>query len=191
MNTHPLTRRAGFRLVIAGAAATLPLRESFAQAAPAQRPAPKDWYAMVQQHHGMLANAFKVLLAPNDESYEKRDLQLRTVDQLLAAHSFAEEMALYPALAQAGLADAERFYLVEGRLKVMRARLAQVAREQHTGTAWREPAQALQQALLEHAQEEEADEFAKLRDRLDPKENRWLGDEYARRFSSVIPTRRR
>lgn len=190
MNIHPLTRRDGFLLMIAGAAATWPLQPALAQEAPAAG-RPRDWYAMVRQHHGMLTKAFEVLLAPNDESYEQRNLQFRTLDQLMAAHSLAEEMALYPALAQAGLADAEKFYQVEGRLKVMRARLAQVLREQRSGTAWREPAQALQQALLEHAREEETDDFARLRDQLGPRENLWLGDEYARRFASVIPTRRR
>lgn len=176
-----LSRREGLLI----GAALLASRRALAQAVLGRR----DWFSMIQQHHGLIARSFEELLARNDSSYEQRDLQMRTLDQVLKAHSLAEQTVIYPAMARAGmLGEAEKLYLEEAHFKIDKAQLELITRGRRGGRDWREPARALRDAVLRHArQDEEQRLFPELRRRLDAQQNQLLTELYPREFSTVVP----
>lgn len=186
-----IKRRDGLVLALGSAAAGL-LAGSAAWAQPA-RGRPRDWLVLVRQHHRLIARSFDELLAPNDASYERRNLQLRNVDQLLTAHSLAEETVLYPALAMEGLqSEAEKLYMEEAHFKIGLARLELATAGRRQGRDWVAPARALRDAVLQHAREDEEDRlFPELRRRLTAERNRALAAAYTREFSRVIPATQR
>lgn len=184
---HELTRRDGLVLTLGTTfAALLPTSAALAQQRPRRR---GDWLATIRQHHRLIARAFDELLAPNERSFERRNLQLRNLDQLLTAHSMAEETVIYPALALAGMqSEAESLYRDEAHVKIGLARVELAAPGPRGQRDWAEPARALRDAVLRHATEdEEARLFPELHRRLDAAGNRRLSDAYTREFSRVIP----
>lgn len=184
-----LTRRRGLQFAAATAAGlALPLREALAQAA-----ANDDWLAMVRQHHGLIERAFDELIDLNERDYERVDLQVRTLEHLVNAHSLAEETVLYPALARAGMeAAARELYLDEAHVDILKARLTLATRVRDRNADWRGTARQLRQDLLAHAkQDEEQRHFPQLARSLDARQNKLLAQLYAAHFASVMPVRPR
>lgn len=173
-------------LVLAGAGALLPAARAQAQPTAPSRP---DWLAVVRRHHDLVERAFQVLLAPNDSQWERLGLQLRSLDQLLAAHSLAEETAIYPRMALAGLQEAaEHLYADEAHFKIEKMRLEVALRARQEEKGWRDSAIALRDAVLRHArQDEEQRLFPQLHGKLDGAANRQLTQAYNREFGRVLP----
>jgi hypothetical protein len=185
----PSARRRGLLAAAAAAAALVPLRQAVAQAAAGGG----DWLAMVRQHHDLLDRSFKELLSPNDQPWERRRLQLRTVNQLINAHSLAEEAVVYPALARAGMrAEAEQMYMAEAHVKMAKSHLQAMLRQKQSDAGWRGQARELRDMVLRHAREDEEKRlFAQLHRQLGADGNRALGDLYAEQFAAVQPRRPR
>lgn len=184
---HHLNRRDSLALALA---ATVPALVPLSAQAQQQGSRPRgDWLAVIRQHHRLIERSFTELLARDDAPFERRNLQLRNLDQLLTAHSLAEETVVYPALALAGLQkEAEHLYMDEAHAKIGLARVELVAPGRRGERDWVEPARALRDAVLRHATEdEEARLFPELHKRLDTAGNRRLSQAYAREFSRVIP----
>ena len=175
-------------LVLALAATLSPALPAIAQTQP-RRGARGDWLAMVRQHHRLIERSFDELLERNDAPYERRILQLRNLDQILTAHSLAEETAIYPALALAGLEqEAEHLYQDEAHAKIALARVELAAPGPRGERDWVAPARALREMVLRHATEDEEGRlFPELHRRLGAAENRRLADAYTREFGRVIP----
>lgn len=169
-------------LLLAGAAALLPLREAAAQAAAGGG----DWLQMVQAQHAVLARSFDRLLAATEATYTLRDQLVHALAYQLTAHAVAEENVLYPAIAMAGLgAEADRLYLDQAHAKVMNAQLEMQSRLKDKGN-WQEAARVLQAAVLQHANEdEEARLYPQLQARLAPAENALLTQNYLREWRTV------
>jgi hemerythrin superfamily protein len=175
------------RVLIGSAAALLPLQQAVAQTAAAKG----DWLAMIQTHHAMIAKSFEQLLASTGRTYLQRDRLIALIGYQLTAHSVAEENVIYPALAMAGMTtDSDKLYLDQSHAKVMNAQMELAARTTREGTAWMEPAKALQAAVLKHAKEDEEGRlYPQLRQKLSPEQNAMLTAGYQREFSSVRPRR--
>lgn len=186
----PTLNRRDWLAVSAAAAAMLKLRVVAAQTAAGGG----DWLAMIEQHHRLIARSFEELLSPNEAPWEQRDLQLRTLHQVLKAHQLAEEHVVYPAAVRAGLqAQAQRLYQQEADAKVIASqlRLQTASQSQAKDPAWRETAGKLRDAVLQHAtQEEEQTVYPDLKRRLDAAQNQRLTQLYPLEFSSVTPVRR-
>ena len=162
------------------------------QRALAQAAAPtRDWFALIRQQHQQISHAFDVLLARDDQPWEQRSTQLRTVSQLLNAHQEAEENVVYPALTRVGLASqADHLYKEEADIKVLRAQLVLLASNKGAPREWTDVAHQLQKAVLEHAlKDEEKDVLPQLHDKLDAGQNRFLSVMYPREFATVVPPR--
>ena len=174
-------------LVLAGAAALLPLRESVAQTAAAGG----DWFAMIQAHHALVARSFDQLLATGDKStFLARDRMVRLIGYQLTAHSVAEENVIYPAIARAGMVtESDKLYLDQAHAKVMQSQLELQSRIQEEGT-WVQAARTLQAAVLQHAKgDEEGRLYPQLRAKTSASENAMLTALYRREFDSVKPLR--
>jgi hypothetical protein len=181
--TNTLRRRA---LIAGGAAmatALMPLRESVAQTAAARG----DWLAMIKAHHVLIARSFEQLLGNDRRTYLQRDRLVRLIGYQLTAHSVAEENVIYPALARAGMVtESDKLYLDQAHAKVMNAQMELATLARRESDEWRAPAQALQQAVLRHAQgDEEGNYYPKLHQQLDAATNALLTAGYQREFSSV------
>ncbi len=171
------------RLVIAGAAAALlPMREAIAQVRGGG-----DWLPMVRAHHQLIARSLQELVASTDRNFLQRDRLVRTVGYQLSAHSLAEENAIYPALAMAGMKTAsDRLYLDQGHAKVINAQLDLAVRLNREGRDWTEHAQALLASVMRHVvEDEERDLFPQLHRRLNAQQNAVIGQTYAREFDLV------
>lgn len=88
------------------------------------------------------------------------------------------------------VSESDKLYLDQAHAKVMDAEVnMQAMMSLPAGsTDWMSKAKALQTAVLRHAKEdEEANLFPKLRDKLDARMNAALTSEYAKQFASVKP----
>ena len=173
------------RLLVASAAALVPMQQAVAQTAAARG----DWLAMIQAHHAMIAKSFDALIASQSRTYLQRDRLIAAIGYQLTAHSVAEENVIYPALAMAGMTtDSDKLYLDQAHAKVMNAQLELAARANREGDAWLAPAKALQTAVLTHAKEdEEARLYPQLKQKLSAEQNAMLTAGYMREFASVRP----
>lgn len=183
MNDTVLLPRRQWLAAAAATAAMLNLRQAIA----ATSPATGDWLGMVKAHHQLVARTFDRILQSGGKTFLKRDLLQRTLSYELTAHSVAEENVLYPAMARNGLvSESDRLYLDQAHAKVMNAELELVAEKDES--AWFDRVRALQAAVLKHAREdEEANLYPKLRDKLDAASNVRLATLYQREFASVKP----
>ena len=176
----PDTNRRSLLVGAAASAALLPFRTAVAQT----EAAGGDWMAMVKTHHAMIAKSFDDLLAgtPTMAALKKLAYQL-------TAHSVAEENVLYPALASNGMmSESDKLYLDQAHAKVGNAEIDMSAMKGADKAALTDKIRTLQAAVLKHAKEdEEADLFPKLKDKLDAKQNAMLTAQYKQQFASVKP----
>lgn len=170
------------RVVLATAAALLPMRQAVAQTAAAGG----DWLAMIKAHHELVAKTFDKILASGKSTYLSRENMVKTLGYELTAHSVGEENVIYPALAMSGLvSESDKLYLDQAHAKVMNAQLEMQAQLKDKGN-WMDATRQLQAAVLRHAKEdEEGSLYPQLRAKLDPAMNAMLGAKYQREFGSV------
>ncbi|MFA7586073.1 MAG: hemerythrin domain-containing protein [Novosphingobium sp.] len=119
-----------------------------------------DWLANVILHHRhierLLANARAATTAMDRED------ALKLLARHLTAHSMAEEVVLYPALAHHGeKAAAGEAYQEEAMTKIQMAALANL---DPMAPDWLEKLDAIREAVLHHVYEEEATWYPRLRE---------------------------
>ena len=124
---------------------------------------PDEVVAFLKAQHNLIEDMFdEVLLASDPEAREKPFAALR---QLLAAHETAEEMLVHPRVRrEADAGDA----IVDARLKEehdAKELLSQIEKLDITSQHFIDELTTLRQAVLEHAENEEIDEFPYLEDR--------------------------
>jgi len=160
-----------------------PHSKPLAQTAASER----DWLAIVKTHHAAIAKAFDELLATGMKSGAPRESALKKLAYQLTAHAVAEENVLYPALAMHGMtSESDKLYMDQAHAKVMNAEVDLAAMSDKQGNAWLDKAKALQAAVLKHAKEdEEANLYPKLKQKLDAKQNAMLTAEYQHQYASV------
>ena len=129
---------------------------------------PDEVVAFLKAQHNLIEDMFdEVLLASDPEAREKPFAALR---QLLAAHETAEEMLVHPRVRRE--ADAGNA-IVDARLKEehdAKELLSQIEKLDITSQHFIDELTTLRQAVLEHAENEEIDEFPYLETGLDVNE---------------------
>jgi hemerythrin superfamily protein len=129
---------------------------------------PDEVVAFLKAQHNLIEDMFdEVLLASDPEAREKPFAALR---QLLAAHETAEEMLVHPRVRRE--ADAGNA-IVDARLKEehdAKELLSQIEKLDITSQHFIDELTTLRQAVLEHAENEEIDEFPYLETGLDANE---------------------
>jgi Hemerythrin HHE cation binding domain len=122
---------------------------------------------LLDQHETIRTLFAETLAAPDAETQEERFTRLRT---LLAVHETAEEMMVHPRVRrkiEGGDAVVDARLDEEHRAKEA---LAELENMQFNTAAFAKALIHLQQAVLEHAEKEEIDEFPLLKEHLDADE---------------------
>jgi len=147
---------------------------------------PQDVIAFLKAQHAFIEDMFdEVLYASHPKAREKAFMELR---QLLAVHETAEEMVVHPrARREVDAGDA----VVDARLKeehhakeeLSRIENLDISSQQFIGELIK-----LRDAVLDHAEHEENEEFPKLQRELDADEQKRLGSA-VRAVEAIAPTR--
>lgn len=135
---------------------------------------PKEVVKFLTAQHDLIKDMFDEVLHASEA--DARQTAFRDLRQLLAVHETAEEMVVHPRARREG-GDA----VVEARLREERAAKEQLSKIEQLDIASREFIEELvklQQAVLEHAEREEREEFSKLQEEL--------GDEERRRMTKAV-----
>jgi len=117
-----------------------------------------DWLARVLEQHQLIETLF--IEARMAEPGADRVKAMKHLGQLLTAHSMAEEVVLYQAIARLGdKGDATMAYEEQSMAKVEMAALERLDPE---SDAWLDQLETIRKAVALHVYEEESDWFPKL-----------------------------
>jgi hemerythrin superfamily protein len=146
---------------------------------------PDDVVAFLKAQHNLIEDMFdEVLHATDPQAREKPFAALR---QLLAVHETAEEMVVHPRVRKEDKAgDA----IVEARLKEehdAKELLSEIEKLDITSQQFIEEVTKLREAVLEHAQQEEIDEFPVLEREVDANDLKRMGAA-VRASEAIAPT---
>ena len=146
---------------------------------------PDEVVAFLKAQHNLIEDMFdEVLLASDPEAREKPFAALR---QLLAVHETAEEMLVHPrARREADAGDA----VVDARLKEeheAKELLSQIEKLDITSQQFIDELTKLREAVLDHAEHEERDEFPYLEKGLDADDLKRMGTA-VRAAEAIAPT---
>jgi len=118
-----------------------------------------DWLSLVLDHHDEIRAAFGACKAAKSAS--DRTAAMEQLAVVLNGHSLAEEVVLYPALAQAGeKAHAAHAYAEQTTAKMQMAELENIAPSK---PEWMDKLEHIEGAVLTHMFEEESGWFLELK----------------------------
>lgn len=146
------------------AAVTPPVsEEKRAEATRAARAAaePGDWLSTALDHHDRIREAFAA--CKTAQAASQRSAAMKELALVLNGHSLAEEIVLYPALAQAGeKMHAGHAYTEQTTAKMQMAELENIA---PSTPEWKDKLGHIEGAVLTHIFEEESSWFLKLKEK--------------------------
>jgi len=120
-----------------------------------------DWLSMALDHHEQIRAAFQA--CKTAETAADRVAAQKALALVLTGHSLAEEVVLYPALAQAGeKTQAGHAYTEQTTAKMQMAELENIA---PSTPEWKDKLEHIEGAVLTHMFEEESSWFLKLKDK--------------------------
>ena len=135
-----------------------------------------DWLSMALDHHDRIRAAFA--RCRDAEAADDRRAAMKDLALVLNGHSLAEEVVLYPALAQAGeKMHAGHAYTEQTTAKMQMAELENIA---PSTPEWKDKLEHIEGAVLTHMYEEESSWFLKLHDESVRQEH--LTDRYREEF---------
>lgn len=122
---------------------------------------PGDWLSLALDHHDQIRDCFAA--CRRAESAEARVAAMKELALILNGHALAEEVVLYPALAQAGeKLHAGHAYTEQTTAKMQMAELENI---QPTTPEWMDKLKHIEGAVLTHMFEEESSWFLHLREK--------------------------
>ena len=137
---------------------------------------PGDWLGMALDHHDRIRAAFAA--CGRAESAEARVAAMKELAVILNGHSLAEEVVLYPALAQCGeKLHAGHAYTEQTTAKMQMAELENIP---PTTPEWRDKLKHIEGAVLTHIYEEESSWFLRLKEKGEHQAH--LADRYREEF---------
>lgn len=120
---------------------------------------PDDWLSLALDHHDMIREAFAN--GRDVKSAGDRRAAMERLALILNGHSLAEEIVLYPAMAQCGhKAQAGVAYAEQTTAKMQMAELENIA---PSSQAWLDKWEHIEGAVLTHIYEEESGWFIHLK----------------------------
>ena len=125
-----------------------------------------DWLSLALDHHEQIRDAFTI--GRRAVSAAQRTEAMKTLALVLNGHSLAEEIVLYPAMAQHGhKLQAGTAYSEQTTAKMQMAELENIA---PSSDAWRDKWEHIEGAVLTHMFEEENGWFLHLKKHGDDQE---------------------
>ena len=131
------------------------------------RATPGDWLSLALDHHDRIRACFAA--CRRAESAEARVVAMKELALILNGHALAEEVVLYPALAQAGeKLHAGHAYTEQTTAKMQMAELENIA---PSTPEWMDKLKHIEGAVLTHMFEEESSWFLHLREKGEKQEH--------------------
>ena len=141
-----------------------------------------DWLSMALDHHDQIREAFAA--CRRAESAEARVAAMKELAVILNGHSLAEEVVLYPALAQAGeKLHAGHAYTEQTTAKMQMAELENIP---PTTPEWMDKLKHIEGAVLTHMFEEESSWFLRLKEKGERQEH--LTERFCEEFDRYCGT---
>jgi hemerythrin superfamily protein len=145
-----------------------------------------DVVKFLKDQHNLITDMFDdVLTASDPKAREKAFTELR---QLLAVHETAEEMVVHPRVRHEAAAGQE---IVDARLKEERTakeKLAELEKMDIGSKRFIDELTKFRDAVIDHAEHEETEEFNELQRKLDPGDRERLA-KAVRAVQAIAPTR--
>ena len=142
--------------------------------------APGDWLSMALDHHEAIRAAFMACKTANAAA--DRTAAMRELALVLNGHSLAEEVVLYPALAQAGeKIHAGHAYAEQTTAKMQMAELENIP---PSTPEWKDKLEHIEGAVLTHMYEEESSWFLHLHDKGEHQAR--LTERYAEEYGRYV-----
>jgi len=144
-----------------------------------------DPFEALSQDHKKVLAVFEAIEATDDKAIARRNAMLLQVKRMLTAHALAEEDIVYPMLHDDAHRheQAKKMYRDHAEVKVKLFELEHKAKDDPT---WIQDVRALHRMVREHAQDEEQNEFPKLRAALDDAQRANLLGEVSREKSMLL-----
>ncbi len=153
---------------------------------------PGDWLSAVLDHHVQIESAFATVKNTTDSA--SRIKALKALATLLTGHSIAEEVALYPALAQADeKGHATMAYTEQSGAKLQMGLLEDLP---PISQEFLDKLKHIEGAVAHHVYEEESNWFLDLKSKLPKDAQAKLTQRYDEQFSrymgieATVPSRR-
>jgi hemerythrin superfamily protein len=148
---------------------------------------PKDVVKFLRAQHNLIEDMFDDVLSASET--KARETAFVALRQLLAVHETAEEMIVHPRVRGEGGQGSDE--LVDARLQEeheAKELLSSIEKLDFASQEFIDELTKLRQAVLDHAQHEEAEEFTKLQRDLDANEREFL-TKVVRAAEAIAPTR--
>jgi hypothetical protein len=152
-------------------------KQAEAAAEARRRATPGGWLSMALDHHDEIRAAFQACREASAAA--DRTAAMQRLGLILNGHALAEEVVLYPALAQAGeKIHAGHAYMEQTTAKMQMAELENIA---PSTPEWLDKVRHIEGAVLTHIYEEESSWFLELADKAQHQDR--LTARYAEEFS--------
>jgi len=143
---------------------------------------PGDWLSLALDHHEQIRESFAA--CRRAETAEARVAAMKELALILNGHSLAEEVVLYPALAQAGeKMHAGHAYTEQTTAKMQMAELENI---QPSTPEWLDKLKHIEGAVLTHMFEEESSWFLHLKEKGERQEH--LTERFREEFDRYCGT---
>ena len=131
-----------------------------------------EWDEALKAEHAATLKVFDAIEATTEKNTTKRATLLMNLKHMLAKHAMEEENAVYPALRDAGEAEAaDHLNNDHGYVKQYLYDLTVMAKD---SPAWIAKIRQFRTDIEKHMQEEETDLFPRLKAKLTPEKNKLL-----------------
>lgn len=143
---------------------------------------PGDWLSQILDHHRLIKAQFDAVAAATGA--EARIAAQKKLGLLLTGHSIAEEVAIYPAMAeQHQPGHAELAYQEQSAAKM---ELGLLERLDPTSEDYRDKFEHIRGAVLHHIYSEEGNWFIELAERTSPEEQARIGERYREEYARYM-----
>jgi len=131
-----------------------------------------EWDEALKAEHALTLKVFDAIEATTEKNTTKRATLLMNLKHMLAKHAIEEENAVYPALRDAGEAEAaDHLNNDHGYVKQYLYDLTTMAKD---SPAWIAKVRQFRTDIEKHMREEETDLFPRLKSKLSPERNKLL-----------------
>jgi hemerythrin superfamily protein len=148
-----------------------------------------DAITLLKEDHKKLRAWTSELADTTERALETRKTLLARIEALLTAHTAIEEELFYPAFTEAA-GDVESKRMVAEAIEEHRAADRKVIPDLHKldpgSVQWSGDAKVLKDYIFHHLEEEEEEMFPKMRDLLDRRAMRELGDRMEKRREDLL-----
>ena len=186
MTDQTVTRRslAGLALGAAAVAATPAVAQMRRGAMAMGNPTAGSWMDQVMAQHRAIDMLFMRLKQTRDNQMPMRTMLLKQLADTLTAHSVAEEVTLYPAIAQKNnVPKSDELYLEQSHAKVILNELDKMPKQ---GPAFITRLVALEAAIKEHVADEEGNAYPRLMAACSPAENAKMTADFRMHYQKHI-----